>query len=211
MLLQKLRAQQIQLAKKIVLEDCFFQPIQRVAGFDLAFHKDKLFCAGVVLDYNTLRIVEKKTTVMKETFPYIPTFLSFREAPPIVLTYKKLMYKPDVLLIDGNGVLHPYKMGIATHVGLLLDKVTVGVAKTLLCGKYKKEPSLGKPTEIWLKHEIRGVAMKTKNNCKPVYVSAGHKISLKTAITVVLKCIKNHKLPEPLRMAHLEARRTSEY
>jgi len=141
-------------------------------------------------------------------FPYIPTFLSFREGYPIIKLYKKLKTKPDIMIINGHGIAHPLFCGIATHVGVLLDKPTIGVAQSRLCGDYREPKRLGDCSKITYKGMIVGYVYKSKEKCKPIFVSPGHRISLKSCLRIVKKCIKTHKLPLPLAIAHIQANKS---
>ncbi len=190
--LDKLKKEQILLSKKIILKDSV-KKIKTIGGCDNSFFSDKVISVIVVLNYKNLRIIEKKNTISKANFPYIPGYLSYREVPPIIKTYKKLKNKPDILLCDFNGVLHPRKIGAASHLGLLLNIPTIGVAKNLLCGKIKDN-------YVFVNNEKRGYALKNKNY-KPIYISPGHKITLEKSIKIVKHCLKN-KIPEPIRLAH---------
>ncbi|MCX8171481.1 MAG: deoxyribonuclease V [Candidatus Bathyarchaeota archaeon] len=204
--IEKARRLQSLLSKKVIARDCLNTPIKYVAGVDIAYY-DKLSIGAVaVFDYNSLKLVELKSAAVETRFPYIPTLLSFREIPAAVSSIRKLNIKPDVFLVDGQGIAHPYRFGFASHLGVVLDLCTVGVAKSLLCGEVIESESLNwRP--IIHEGEIIGGAVFTKPNAKPVYVSVGHKISLETAIKVVLTCSKNHRIPEPLHEAHSAAQR----
>jgi deoxyribonuclease V len=160
----------------------------------------------VVLSYPDLRLVETKVVSGGLEFPYIPGLLSFREAPLTLAACEELSVTPDLILVDGQGIAHPRRMGLASHLGLFLDKPTIGCAKSLLCGSCEipgEEP--GSYTEIVDQGEVIGVTLRTKLAVKPVYVSIGHKIDLETAIQWVLNCCRGHRLPEPARLAHLAA------
>lgn len=202
MLLEKLRKEQLKLAKLVIIEDKFSN-IDTVGGCDQAFFDNKIISAIVICDYKTMNVLEKQYSVVKARVPYIPGYLSYREGPAIIKTYKKLKKRPDILLFDSNGILHKLRIGMASHVGVLLDQVTTGVAKHLLCGKVK-----GK--RIFVNDEMRGFILKTKKSYRPLYVSPGHKVSLKTSLKIVKHCLRNHKLPEPLRFAHLYANEVKE-
>jgi len=185
--------------KKVVLKDVIKPTeIKLIAGVDQAFKNDEIISSIVVCEFKTLSIIERKTAVLQNKFPYIPGLLSFREGPAIVKCFKNLEVKPDVMLVDGNGILHPRGLGLATHLGIVLNVPTIGVAKSLLCGKIVD----GK---VYLDNKHVGYEVVTKKGCKPIYVSPGHMVSLETSLEIVKKCIRNHKLPEPLRLAHLEA------
>jgi deoxyribonuclease V len=148
--------------------------------------------------------VEVQVAAAKTCFPYVPTLLSFREIPPAVSAIRKLQTEPDVFMVDGQGFAHPYGLGFASHLGLILDKPTIGVAKSLLCGKVERTNEEGwKPLR---QHEnIVGAEVVTKQGTRPVYVSVGHRISLNRAVEIVLECVGNYRLPEPIRRAHVMA------
>ena len=199
--LKKMRKEQNRLKKLVILEDDFSN-IETVAGVDVAYD-DKAFGAIAVYDWEDMDILERKTMAIDVEIPYITTYLAFRELPVIERLIKKLEDKPTLLLIDGNGVLHPYGMGIASHVGVKLGVPTIGVAKTLLCGKVKREVnSVGEYSEVEFEGRIIGYAFKSSPRAKKlIYISPGHKISFETALNVVKRFCK-HKIPEPIREAH---------
>ncbi len=199
--LRRLTEEQSSLSRKVSLKDGFGR-IRRVAGFDVAFSGGEMFCAGVVLDYPSMTLIEKKTSSMKEIFPYIPTFLSYREFPLVLKTYMRLERKPDLLFLDGNGICHPRGLGLASHVGVSLNKPSIGVAKSRLCGDFR-EPGTGKPEEI--SFGKRQVGWAYRGRSRPVFISPGHKVSLKSSLHISLRCMRSHRLPEPLRFAHLYA------
>ena len=204
---EKARKLQISLSKKVICKDQITVPIKYVAGVDVAYTNKHSIGAVVVLDYNSMKPIETKTAITETRFPYIPTFLSFREIPPVVSAIRKLTIKPDVFLIDGQGIAHPYRLGFASHLGVILDIVTIGVAKNILCGQITdRGDRFWKP--IIDEGEIIGGAVFTKPGAKPVYVSVGHKISLKTAIKIILACSRECRIPEPLRKAHMTAQKT---
>ncbi|MBI4438986.1 endonuclease V [Candidatus Woesearchaeota archaeon] len=191
---RKYRLQQQEAAKKVVTTDDFPQT-EFTAGADQAYSEGKIISAIAVLDKN-LELVEAQTAVTEENFPYIPGLLYFREGPAIASAYGKLEHKPSILMIEGHGILHPLRIGIASHIGVALDIPTIGVAKQLICG----EPD--KNGRITYEGEARGMAIKTKEYSKPIYVSPGHRISLQTSIDIVQKSIiAPHKLPEQLHVA----------
>jgi len=155
----------------------------------------------VVFDFKTLKLTESKHSVSDVKFPYISGLLSYRESPALVDVYNKLENEPDIILVPAHGVLHPRKLGMASHIGLLIDKPTIGLAKALVCG----ESINGK---IYFENELLGMEFKTKKYSKPVYVSVGHKISLKTAFDFVKRMIKEpHKMPEPIHEANKLAKK----
>ncbi len=198
---------QLRLAEQVSLEPRNFTS-GFVAGVDISTGKtsDLATGAAVVLSYPELRVVETEIVQERLDFPYIPGYLSFREAPIILSALEKLTITPDLILVDGQGIAHPRRFGLASHLGLFLDTPTIGCAKSLLCGSHDvpgDEP--GEYAEIKDKGDIIGAALRTKQGVKPVYVSVGHKINLQTAINQVLNCCRGYRLPEPTRLAHLAA------
>jgi deoxyribonuclease V len=179
-----------------------------IAGVDISVKREEGRATGavVILKYPELRVVEVKIIGGRLDFPYIPGLLSFREAPLILAACQELTLVPDLILVDGQGIAHPRRMGLASHLGLFLDMPTIGCAKSLLCGRHEvpgDEP--GSYAEIRDGEEIIGTALRTKPGVKPVYVSIGHRLSLESAIYWVLKCCRGYRLPEPARLAHLAA------
>jgi len=179
-----------------------------IAGVDISADKAQGVATGavVVLQYPELRVVEAKVINGKLDFPYIPGLLSFRETPLILAACQKLTVTPDLILVDGQGIAHPRRMGLASHLGLFLNSPTIGCAKSLLCGIHEMpgiEP--GSYAEVVDRDETIGVALRTKLGVKPIYVSIGHKVDLQTAIYWVMKCYRGYRLPEPTRLAHLAA------
>jgi len=179
-----------------------------IAGLDISAGKAQGVATGtaVVLDYPELRVVETQVAQGRLDFPYIPGLLSFRESPLTLAACEQLSIIPDLILVDGQGVAHPRRFGLASHLGLFLDMPTIGCAKSLLCGSHE-EPGVepGSYVEITDRGEAIGVALRTKLGVKPVFVSTGHKIDLETAVHWVLECCRGYRLPEPLRLAHLAA------
>jgi len=176
------KAHEIQrrLSKKLLFEDILPETVDYVAGVDVAYLEGASVGAVAVLDISTLSQVEAQVAHVKTCFPYIPTLLSFREIPPAYSAIKKLHNKPDVFLVDGQGFAHPYGLGFASHLGLILDKPTIGVAKSLLCGKVEQNVEYGW-APLKYKGEVIGAEVVTKQGTKPVYVSVGHRVSLKRA------------------------------
>jgi deoxyribonuclease V len=209
--LKKMRKEQKRLGKSIRLEN-EFNKFKTVAGVDVAY-SDVGHGAMVTYDFDSMDVIERLSVKNKINMPYIPTYLAFREFPIIQDLMKKVKNKPDVLLIDGNGVLHPYGMGIASHVGVKLDIPTIGVAKKLLCGKQKDDDILpGEYSEVEYEGHLIGYSFRSSPRTKkPVYISPGHMVSFDCANEIVKKFSK-YKLPEPIRGAHklaTEARNTS--
>lgn len=196
--LRNLEKEQLRLAIKVEVRDNF-EKLELVAGCSQAFVDDKTISAIVVLDKD-FNLIEKKHAVINTTMPYVPNFLGFREAPAIVEAYSLLENEPDLILTEGNGILHPRRFGLACHVGVAINKPTIGVAKSLLCGHVED----GK---IIIDKEVRGYEVVTKEHAKPVIVSPGHLVSMRTAKEIVKKLIvPPHKFPEPLHLARKYAK-----
>lgn len=173
-----------------------------VAGVDASFMGDKVIGVACLFKYPELIPIEDAYAVMKVSFPYIPGFLSFREGPAIIEALNGLKTKPDLILFDGQGIAHPKRLGIASHIGILMDIPTIGCAKSRLIGKYK-EPKLkkGEWTQLEHKGEIIGAVLRTRDYVKPIFVSPGHRTDLKTSIKIVLDCTGKFRIPEPIRRA----------
>ena len=179
-----------------------------IAGVDIAAGRAGEIATGaiVILSYPELRVVETSVAQGRLEFPYIPGLLSFRESPLSIVAGERLSITPDLILVDGQGIAHPRRFGLASHLGLLWDIPTIGCAKSLLCGSNEMpvtEP--GSYAKVIDGGETIGVALRTRAGSKPVYVSIGHKVNLETAIYWVLKCCRGYRLPEPTRLAHLAA------
>lgn len=189
--------------EKIILRNILPKKIKIVGGVDQSFiGEDKIISSIVVCNYSDMKIIEKYYSILKTIFPYIPGFLSFREGPAIIKTFKKLKDKPDLLLIDGNGILHPRGIGLASYVGISLDIPTIGVAKSLLCGEYKQVKNVGEYSKIIYKNKTVGYAYKSKKDCKPIFISPGHKVNLTKSLEIVKECIRGFRIPEPIRLSH---------
>ena len=198
---------QLRLASQVSRRNEVADP-RLIAGVDISVNREQGVASGaiVVLNYPELRLVETKVVSGKLDFPYVPGLLSFREAPLTLAACERLSVTPDLILVDGQGIAHPRRFGLASHLGLLLDTPTIGCAKSLLCGSHE-EPGdeLGSCAEIMDRGEVIGAAVRTKPGSKPVYVSIGHKIDLETAMYWVVKLCRGYRLPEPARLAHLAA------
>jgi len=203
----KARLIQQKLSKKIVKRDTFdFSRLKYVAGVDVAYIDDMAFGAVSVHEFPSLSQVEVKTAIVKIHFPYIPTLLSFRELHPTLSAIKRLEVLPDVFMVDGHGLAHPYRLGFASHLGVVLEKPTIGVAKNLLCGRVEEIPKkAGEFALIKDDGEVIGAVLLVKEGQKPIYVSIGHMISLETAIKIVQITTKEYRVPEPIRAAHRAA------
>ncbi len=201
---KKAHAMQRRLSKKLIHEDTLPENVDYVAGVDIAYLKGASVGAVVVLELASLSQVESQVAHVKTRFPYIPTLLSFREIPPAYSAIKKLQIEPDVFLVDGQGYAHPYGLGFASHLGLVLDKPTIGVAKSLLWGKVEEAGEQGW-APLTAEGRVIGAEVITKTGTKPVYVSIGHRVSLERAIKIVVECKGKYRIPEPIRRAHMLA------
>jgi deoxyribonuclease V len=182
------------------------QPVDTIAGADISFNKfsDVVYAGIVVLSLPELRIVETAGVRSVTKFPYVPGLLSFRETPSVLEAWEKLKTKPDVLMLDGQGIAHPRRFGIACHVGVLLDLPTIGCAKSILVGRHGElGMEAGSQAPLVDRGEQVGVALRTKNKVSPVYVSPGHRIDLPSAVDLVLRSTGKYRQPEPTRQAHL--------
>ncbi|GAB6077883.1 endonuclease V [Hydrogenobaculum acidophilum] len=195
--IETLKKEQIECSKKIIQKDCF-DDFNTIGGVDLTFLRKNSKTLGI----GALVILNKENHVLHEhtyedyvDFPYIPGFLSYREFPIMEKLIKTSKVEPDIYMIDGNGMLHPRLCGLASYVGVRLDKISFGVAKKLLVG------DINENGYITLDDKIIGKAVKTKKNVKPVFVSIGHKISLESAVNIALRFSK-YRIPEPTRLAH---------
>lgn len=199
--IEKAHAMQLQLSKLVIHKDMLPETIHYVAGVDVAYTKRLSIGAVAVLDFASLSLIESQVAHVKTRFPYIPTLLSFREIPPAVSAIRKLHVDPDVFLVDAHGIMHPYQLGFAAHLGLVTDKPTIGVAKNPLCGKAESAAD-----QEWVpimdKGKIIGAKLFTKARKEPVYVSIGHKVSLQRAINIITHCTRVHRIPEPTWKAH---------
>ena len=195
---------QKQFAYEVVAEDRFDAPVETVAGIDLGYdvNTDRSRAVVVVLKFPELELIESAEAVMPIQFPYVPGLLSFRETPVAVKALEKLATAPDLILCDGQGIAHPRRFGIACHIGLITGVPSIGVAKSLLVGKYGSlGETRGSFAPLVHRNEEVGVVLRTRDKVQPLYVSVGHKISLATAIDYVLRCTPKYRLPETTRLA----------
>lgn len=197
------------LASRVSAEDGWEGPPRYVVGVDIsppdAF--GVAVAAAVLLELPELQIVEVKVFRGKLGFPYVPGLLSFRESPLVLGALERLVTTPDLILVDGQGLAHPRRFGLACHLGLLVDAPTIGCAKSILCGRPSEilAPRTGSRVPLVDRGDVVGAAVRTRESVSPIYVSIGHKISLDSAVALTLACCKGYRMPEPTRLAHLAA------
>jgi deoxyribonuclease V len=196
---------QRELRKKIDLSP-LPDPIERIAGSDISYNRndDTIYAGIIVLDYQTMEPICRSTIIDKMRFPYIPGLLSFREIPALYAAWQALTEKPDVLAMDGHGINHPRRLGIATHFGLITGQATLGFAKNHLTGNYREPgPQKGDFSNVIDQGEKIGYVLRTRKRVKPIWVSPGHKISMNQSLEIALHCSRGLRIPEPTRQAHL--------
>ncbi|QTL40156.1 deoxyribonuclease V [Xenorhabdus budapestensis] len=201
-----LRQEQIEKARQVIRHDAFsasFVP-EFIAGADVGFEENGTItrAAIAILHYPTLKLVEYQIARVETVLPYIPGLLSFREYPALLAAWNKLNLRPNLVMVDGQGIAHPRRLGVASHFGLLVDVPTIGIAKSRLCGEHELVgEALGSSQPLIDHGEQIGLVWRSKKRCNPLYISIGHKISIESAIYWVEHCMKGYKLPEPTRWA----------
>ena len=203
--LKELEEYQKRLAKNVVLEDRIkIEDLRFVAGVDQAFVGKKVISACVLLSFPKLEVVKEGVEIEDVKFPYIPTFLMFREGKPAVNVVKKVLKDVDnvVLLVDGSGIAHPRRCGLATYVAIETGFPSIGITKRRLYGRVEEPKDVMEAKPIYDNSEIIGYALKPCKNCNPIYISPGSYVTPKTALEIVKACLKGYKLPEPIRLAH---------
>jgi deoxyribonuclease V len=200
-------ALQRQMAAEVITDQPLdLSAIRLVAGVDVSVKENVSQAAVVVLSYPDLSVVETVLAHAPTPFPYIPGLLSFREGPVLEVAFQQLQQEPDVFIFDGMGIMHPRRLGIASHMGLWLDRPTIGCGKTRLVGRYD-EPGLvrGSHSPLMYYGQQLGVVLRTRDKVKPIFLSVGHRAELNTAIELILACTTRYRLPEPIRAAHRAA------
>lgn len=195
---------QVRLREQVREEPLDVRAIRLVAGADVSFERfgSEAWAGIVVLRPQDMEIVDQVVVRTSVRFPYVPGLLSFRETPPLLEAWERLRTKPDVVLCDAHGRAHPRRFGMACHFGLLVDTPTIGCAKSLLCGDVETMSPAGDWLPICDGEEVIGAALHTQPHARPVYISVGHRVDLPSAIEVVRQCVRKHRIPEPLRLAH---------
>lgn len=209
--LEEAQAAQKEMGEKVLAEDVINKPINYIGGMDVSNTpfdpEERIFGAAIVLSYPFLSVVQTATQANRQTFPYIPGLLGFREVPTLIQAYQQLSLVPDITMVDGHGISHPRGLGVASHLGVLLDIPTIGVAKSILVGSPAGPLSeeIGSMVPLLWKGKEIAMMVRTKKRCSPLIISVGHKVSLPTATQLVLQCLTKYRLPEPTRCAHLAA------
>ena len=198
------RTLQAQLAARVRLHDDFRRPLRTIAGFDVGFEDrgTTTRAAVVLVDATTLAPLESHVARTPTSMPYVPGLLSFRELPALLQALAMLSQPPDLAMVDGQGIAHPRRLGIAAHFGVATGLPSLGVAKSLLVGSYDPPgPEPGQHTPIVHRGEVLGYALRSKPRCNPLLVSPGHRVSAPTAVALVMDCLAGYRLPEPTRLA----------
>lgn len=196
------RQVQIDLLKKLKLVPLRKQP-GLLAAVDAAFTDELVLAAVCLFSFPGLELLEEQTGVEPVKFPYIPGFLSFREGPAIYRTLLKLKQKPDLLLIDGQGIAHPRRLGIATFLGIILETASVGCAKSPLVGDFRMPArTAGSYSPLTHRGELVGYVLRSRTAVRPIFISPGHLVNHQDALNLVRRCLKGYRVPEPLRRAH---------
>jgi len=195
-----LKVQRIVSERAMIKDD--FADLHHIAAADQAFLDNRIISGILVMDFCSLEITERVFSIAPVRYPYIPTFLSFREGSAIVDAFGKLKIRPDLLLIDGAGINHPRGAGIATHIGVALDVPTIGITKKILCGKGTPVSNVGESSPLIYMDRTVGWLLKSSKKSKPIIVAPGHRVSLESSLSIVKACLRGHKLPEPARLAH---------
>lgn len=203
---QEAIALQERLQDQVIREGPMPKPGAVIVGVDVGFRGEMARAAAVAVRFPDLTPLAQAVAEVPVAFPYIPGLLAFREAPAILAALERLPVAQDFLMVDGHGISHPRRMGIAAHLGVYLDLPAIGCAKSKLWGHYEPPPDVpGAWTPLQDGPEVIGAVLRTRTGAAPVFVSIGHRISLENAIATVMACVRGHRLPEPTRLAHLAA------
>lgn len=194
---------QKRLSGKVKLKDGF-KKVELVGGADVSFKNGRGCAVCVVMKFPELEIVEEVMAEGKVRFPYVPGLLTFREGPLLLRSFARLKSEPDVIIFDGQGIAHPLGLGLASHMGVLLRRPTIGCAKSRLVGEYREPGSVkGSVSALFYAGRQVGSVLRTRTDVKPVFVSPGNRVSLESSVRLVLDCASRYRLPEPTRMADL--------
>lgn len=193
---------QNRLREKLVIAPPTRQP-SNIAGIDVSIRDSMARAAVALFSFPSLELLQTTLAEVEISFPYVPGLLAFREGPAVLAALERMSIPPDMLMFDAQGIAHPRRMGLASHIGILLDIPSIGCAKSRLCGEYQPpEKHKGSWTPLYDNDEIIGAVVRTRDNVRPVFVSVGHRVDLESAIEIVLSCTTRYRLPEPTRWAH---------
>jgi deoxyribonuclease V len=198
------RALQEELARTVRLQDDFASPLRLIAGMDVGFEENGRItrAVAVLLDAQTLQPLAEVLVRRPTSMPYVPGLLSFRELPALLQALRELPQEPDLLLVDGHGIAHPRRLGIAAHLGVASGLPSIGVAKQILVGTHGElGMQRGEQVELFDRGEWIGTVLRSKDGVRPLIVSPGHRVALASAAQMVLRCVVRHRLPEPTRLA----------
>lgn len=198
---EQLLDEQRRLSSKIILDDQF-SSIDYVAGVDSSYLDNKIITAAVLVDYKSKKVLKREHVIDKIDFPYIPGFLFYREGKNTLKAIDKLSPRPNIILIDGGGINHPRKIGLASHIGVILEKPTIGVTKKMFYGSCIDPTEVGESNPIILDDMVIGYAYKPKKQANPIYITPGNLISVNSAFEVTKNLIYKYKLPIPIQEAH---------
>lgn len=182
------------------------KPIRTIGGADISFNKyeETVYAGIVVFSYPDMKMIAQSTAISRTSFPYISGLLAFREVPALLEAWQKLKTKPDVMVLDGQGIAHERRLGIATHFGLVTGIPTLGCAKSRLAGTYDEPANtVLAQSKMYNQGEQVGVALRSKINCKPLFISPGNLVSMEQSVEIITNCMGKHRIPEPTRQAHL--------
>ena len=198
---------QEELASLVVIEPLALA-LRSIGAVDAAYREGRTYAAAVSCRSDSLRLISERVVVEETGFPYLPGYFSLREAPPLLRAIEALPQRPDLLLVDGQGIAHPRRFGLACHLGVLTGIPAIGCAKSRLIGSYR-EPAPEKGSWSPLEHEgdVVGAVLRTRTGVRPLFVSPGHLVDLRDAIEVVLRCCIDYRVPEPMRLADRAARK----
>jgi len=203
--IKEAREIQCQISSLVKLKSCKGN-FRLIGGIDTAYKNDRVVGAICIMEGGSYEIVEKVYGIIDKGFPYVPTYLAFREVPAIIRAFDRLKELPDIFLVDGHGICHPKGVGIATHIGVLIGIPTIGVAKSRLVGNFVMPSNKkGKYEPIILHNNTVGFVFRSRDNVKPIFISPGHLTDLNCIIGIVEKSLKKYRIPEPLRYAHIFA------
>ncbi len=203
--IEEAKSIQLQLQDKIVLHE-LHEPVELIAGADVSYSRKlkKCFASVLILKYPELEIIERAEAIADVHFPYVPGYLTFREAPVLLSAFEEITLVPDLVLFDGQGIAHPRHLGIAAHLGLFLGIPTIGCAKSRLIGEYDEVGfERGDYSALFRRNEVIGAVVRTRKNVKPIFVSPGFKITVDESLECALKTCLGYRIPEPVRQSHM--------